>query len=386
MKALRMLLLGVVCLFVAGVTSAQAATYDVKAYGAVGDGVTNDSPSFWAAINAVPPEGGEVYIPAGTYILSWSFIIANKHISFRGDGPQQSKLHWIVAAHGFDFQPGVNGKTLRVVGLSFTYEPGPMIGTAIKGIWPALSGGHTGNDYWSVYIDQCLFRGWTINIELQNATHAKISNFSMVGWPWTTNILLKGLVVPAVITNGDIWGGLYGIKTEPGAGTPPAPTEGLHVSEVEFGLVTIGIKLDGTLGTSISNNHILSYSKGIEATNSNGLNISGNLLFPYSTDGNYTGIHLIDASMNRITANSVWPLASPVTNTSTFGITVQGSSSLNVISNNAATAVGTAIFLGTSPTCDNSVTGNLARLSIYGTKYIVPNVPGTCENLSANNF
>jgi hypothetical protein len=59
---------------------------------------------------------------------------------------------------------------------------------------------------------------------------------------------------------------------------------------------------------------------------------------------------------------------------------------LNVISDNAFTAVGTAIFLDVNPVCDNSVTGNLARRSIYGTKYIIPNVVGVCENYSANNF
>lgn len=47
------------------------AVFNVKAYGATGNGTTNDSPYIQLAINAaVSAGGGVVYIPAGTYLIS----------------------------------------------------------------------------------------------------------------------------------------------------------------------------------------------------------------------------------------------------------------------------------------------------------------------------
>lgn len=44
--------------------------YDVKMYGARGDGVADDTAAIQAAINAAGPPGGVVWFPAGTYIVS----------------------------------------------------------------------------------------------------------------------------------------------------------------------------------------------------------------------------------------------------------------------------------------------------------------------------
>lgn len=51
---------------------------DVKAFGATGDGVTNDAPAIQAALDSLPSTGGTVFVPAGTYQIT-SGLTINKH-------------------------------------------------------------------------------------------------------------------------------------------------------------------------------------------------------------------------------------------------------------------------------------------------------------------
>jgi len=51
------------------VTSVGSAVVDVRRHGARGDGVTNDTRAFQAAIDALPPSGGTVQVPAGDYLI-----------------------------------------------------------------------------------------------------------------------------------------------------------------------------------------------------------------------------------------------------------------------------------------------------------------------------
>lgn len=63
--------------------------YDVKAYGAVGDGVTVDTAAFTAAI-AAAPAGGVIRVSAGTYLVGP--IVISKRLAFVGAGREISIL------------------------------------------------------------------------------------------------------------------------------------------------------------------------------------------------------------------------------------------------------------------------------------------------------
>ena len=45
-------------------------TVSVKDFGAVGDGVTDDTAAIQAAIDSFPANGGTIYLPIGTYLIS----------------------------------------------------------------------------------------------------------------------------------------------------------------------------------------------------------------------------------------------------------------------------------------------------------------------------
>lgn len=55
--------------YVPPVRTRGAAIVSVKSYGAVGDGIHDDTAAFQAAVNALPSTGGTVTVPAGTYLI-----------------------------------------------------------------------------------------------------------------------------------------------------------------------------------------------------------------------------------------------------------------------------------------------------------------------------
>jgi polygalacturonase len=56
----------------------EGASLNVLDFGAVGDGVTDDSVAIQAAINAIPAIGGEVYFPGGTYLVNTKIVLKSR--------------------------------------------------------------------------------------------------------------------------------------------------------------------------------------------------------------------------------------------------------------------------------------------------------------------
>lgn len=63
----------------------------VKDHGAKGDGTSDDTAAFVAALTAVKP-GGAVWVPAGRYVLTDVLTINRSRIVLRGEGPDKSVL------------------------------------------------------------------------------------------------------------------------------------------------------------------------------------------------------------------------------------------------------------------------------------------------------
>lgn len=83
--------------------SGSAIWFNVKDYGAVGNGVANDTVAIQAAINAAYPVGGVVYLPAGTYRTTSGLVIDygglnpadtgfGAKCTLRGDGASASRI------------------------------------------------------------------------------------------------------------------------------------------------------------------------------------------------------------------------------------------------------------------------------------------------------
>ncbi len=128
---------------------------DVRYFGAKGDGVTDDTTAFDAAVSATPI-GGTVFIPAGKWKIStaWSF---SKQVNLRGVGP--GSILWIQDLAGSDaitFGPATgymwgvhwqdfailggasscaNGLVLRNVNNSRFDNIHVMLGSTVASVW-----------------------------------------------------------------------------------------------------------------------------------------------------------------------------------------------------------------------------------------------------------
>ena len=72
--------------------------FNVKDYGAVGDGVTDDSAAIQAAIDAAEVDGGSVYFPAGDYNVTATLTLQADGVRLVGAGSQATTLHWAGGA------------------------------------------------------------------------------------------------------------------------------------------------------------------------------------------------------------------------------------------------------------------------------------------------
>ena len=97
----------VICSFYA--VSAYSQTLNVRSYGAVGDGVTNDTAAIQSALDAASAGGGGVvYLPAGKYLTDSALLVPSK-THLKGDGRGRTV---IVSPAGDYRKKSVNGASI----------------------------------------------------------------------------------------------------------------------------------------------------------------------------------------------------------------------------------------------------------------------------------
>lgn len=148
-------------------THDNAAVIDVRAYGAVGDGVTDDTAAFQLAHDALPSDGGAILVPSKStvYVLN-STVVFTKPVLLMGLGFHGSELSTSVA--GNIIITTTSKIVIDKIGFTAT---GSAIGnsTGIKTLSTAT--GHTDS-----IISNCYFQGFSKCYWSQRTSSIHINN------------------------------------------------------------------------------------------------------------------------------------------------------------------------------------------------------------------
>ncbi|MBV6457444.1 MAG: hypothetical protein HONBIEJF_00553 [Fimbriimonadaceae bacterium] len=280
--------------------------FNVKDYGAKGNGTKDDTLSFQAAIDAMNSQGGgTLYVPRGLYKLTNTIYITCKaHIL--GEGRQLSKLRWSAGSHGLYFDGGsneaTNRKVLSLTGLSF--EAAQAGGIALQ-IRYSMAEGNVGKlvqidgceftnttsgTYWKTCVDmwnaretsitRCDFRGNFIDgIGFQSGTKGVVvdGDESPTGhvvdkcsaWFLDEAFSYKGEVEGVIMTNLDLVCNNYGIRWNTVAAKPQ-----LHLSNAHISSCAKGVDLFNCSDGVIEN--VLFYQRVESPSSGAGVSVFGN--------------------------------------------------------------------------------------------------------------
>ncbi len=113
------------------------AFYDVKEYGAVGNGITDDTAAINLAIAAVKVTGGTLLFRPGTYLCSSALTATNLlNVRFEGlgAGPNSTYGAWLLytGSGSGTFLDLSGGNGVRLQGLGIAYNSGSFTGTLVK--------------------------------------------------------------------------------------------------------------------------------------------------------------------------------------------------------------------------------------------------------------
>lgn len=241
-------------------------TMNVRQFGALGDGVTDDLDPIQRAVTAVRDAGiGAVYFPAGTYLISAQVVLANTppcNISLLGDGPNVSVIQQTTAgANGFNFLFDNDGAqqpyrvTIENIGMTCSANAGTAIIVSYGN--PAVTSNHLNQ---SVLINNISIRSdnlagnWTNGIDITSAWNTQISNVFISGdshGAIYTNLAGDGIRMRRYCTNTHItncqvaWFLNAFHWTAEGVGVNDGNTEGLHFANCNFTGCRRGVQIEG---------------------------------------------------------------------------------------------------------------------------------------------
>lgn len=217
--------------------SPQAATStnpdhpSLRDFGALGNGVADDTAA-WTAALAAMPAGGTLFVPPGTYRVTSTINVTQPSIHIEGAGRATSVLQDNANQGVFN----VTGTDARIEGLLLGYPDGvtPNISTVALdtssvngrynhlGFYNVATGAHvTGEATAQFFHDIVVIKASSSCFWADNTSDLQISNFLFLpggadaaGASWAVNgaFRMTGWIEGLVATSGEIFGGLHSLS------------------------------------------------------------------------------------------------------------------------------------------------------------------------------
>lgn len=334
--------------------------YDVKAFGALGNGSADDTAEIQAAIDAAGVAGGVVYFPPGTYIVSHVdsdgtiFTITDSNIIFRGAGRKVSIVKsssGMGAGHIVFLVDGASRVLIEDVGVQATNDSDSSSAIAFTGA--------TDSSLHRVWVDDQF--GWSVFIG-EDSQHTTVTELESAGTYSSNNIEVNGSSY-TTIEGCDLTGSGHSSNAiELYDGIASRVTGTKVINNWIHGTPASGILSLGTIGTLIDGNTV-------EGATTAGIHVVNSELVPARTGSG------VSIKGNTVRNNAV-------------GIYVAGSSEVAISDGNyitGSTGTGQGILVDYAAV-RATITGNLVTLNggtginvSNGYAYVVGNV---CTNNS----
>lgn len=213
----------------------------VKDFGAIGDGVADDTGKIQAALDAVSAAGGgTVYLPSGTYLIAATLTLPGSVI-LQGAGSSQTKI--TTASATLTYVSVNSGFYSQIRGIQFTTSATPTSGTTIS----------IGVNAFSFSLDDvfilncwnginCIGTNNSTRLSIGFVTNLKIYNFRNIAlnFQYCNDIFVSNFLIyqkdiantfgqygialsdnceAIILTNGDVVGGQYSLNMTSAAAT-----------------------------------------------------------------------------------------------------------------------------------------------------------------------
>lgn len=297
--------------------------YNVKDYGLVGDGVTNDRAALNTLLNTTAPTGSTIYFPPGTYIIDTTGIsVSGKRFSLIGNGATiktttnmtilsiatsatDNGSHWTIKGFRFEGNStgssqialafGANTGGFKVVDCDFTAFGGKCL-TVTNTINSA------GTKFLGGMVSNCNFFDFVNGIDLTSrAEYLQITDSNFYNWTATAINSTSGNMV---VDGCNINYGVDGILIRTGTNSAHGIISNCNINHnSNFGLSI----WDSTDGMTIENCHI--YQSYIYLKNMTGVTFRGGVIdslgyfFENTVATQFVGVNFASSYANTVNNN-----------------------------------------------------------------------------------